>query len=107
MPQQEPAWLVQRRARLQWMKASEYYAEFGRTREERADNMYNIQGQSLAPVPGHPSMWRAPSQASEMLNAYVVQKYQGQSCACTCSDFVQHAVYDDTFACKHMLLRQQ
>lgn len=100
----EPEWLVQRPQGPRWMKAREYFGLFGWTREERATNM-EAKNLFLRPVPGHPSVCSAPSQAQEQDDVYTVSKYQGQTCSCTCADFLRHAAYDDTFACKHMLLR--
>jgi len=102
--QREPEWLVQLPHRPKWMKASEYVWRFGSTREERAQNM-EANNRLLRAVPGRPSVCLAPSQAREQDDVYTVSKYLGQACSCTCPDFLRHAAYDDTFACKHMLLR--
>lgn len=103
MPQQQPQWWVQRPGGPVLMTKSAYYALFGSTRDERAKNM-QLAGQRLVRVPGRQSVWKAPSQALQMPDKYTVRKYQNRSCACTCPDFLRHALYDDTFACKHMLM---
>jgi hypothetical protein len=104
MPHGEPQWLVQRPNGPTWMKAREYYSLFGRTRAERAQTM-EANNLRLRLVPGRPAVCSAPSQAQERDDVYTVSTYQGQLCSCTCADFLRHAVYDDTFACKHMLLQ--
>lgn len=102
----EPEYLVQFPHGPDWVKASEYDLLFGSTREERAKNM-EASGRFLRAVPGRPSMYLAPSQARDQEDVYTVSKHLGHSCSCTCPDFQRHAAYDDTFACKHMLLRLQ
>ena len=100
----EPEWLVQFPHGPEWVKASDYVWLFGSTREERAENM-EARDLFLRAVPGRPSVCLAPSQAREQEDVYTVSKHLGHSCSCTCPDFLRHAPYDDTFACKHMLLR--
>ena len=103
MPQQEPEWLVQRPFGPDLMKASRYYRVFGSTRVERAKRMETL-NLLLRKVPGQPDVFTAPSQPMLMHDVYTVCKHLGKSCSCTCPDFLRHAVYDDMFACKHMLL---
>jgi hypothetical protein len=100
----EPQWLVQFPHGPKWVKASDYVWLFGSTREERAENM-EARDLFLRAVPGRPSVYLAPSQAREQEDVYTVSKHLGRLCSCTCADFQRHAPYDDTFACKHMLLR--
>lgn len=103
MAHNEPAWWVQRPWGAVLMTKTVYYNEFGSTREERADNMKQS-GQNLELAPGRPGVWKAPSQAMQIAGEYTVREYQGRMCSCTCPDFKRYSVYDDLFACKHMLM---
>ena len=88
------------------MKRSKYLQEFGDTREERARNMES-KNLFLRAVPGRPSVFSAPSQPPQQADVYTVLMHHGHTCSCTCADFLRHAAYDDTFACKHMLLQRR